>query len=79
MECQEILKILSDYVDGELSENRCAEIRKHMEECSRCRKFAETFRESLELARKLERKQAPQSVCESVLRAFREARAGKGN
>ncbi len=72
MECRELSDILSDYMDGELSEAQCAEIQEHIKACPHCRGFVETFRKSLELAHELERKPVPQSVCELVMRAFRE-------
>ena len=71
MKCEEILNILSDYVDGELPEAQCAEIKEHMKACSHCREFVETFRKSLDLTHKLDHKHPPENVCESVLRAIR--------
>ncbi|NOY22369.1 MAG: hypothetical protein GXO70_02500 [Acidobacteria bacterium] len=79
MKCEEILDILSDYVDGELARGQCQRIQEHLEVCPHCREFVETFRESLEIAHGLDKKLPPQDVCESVLQAFRESCRKKNN
>jgi len=74
VKCKEILDILSDYVDGELTEGQCGQIQEHLKDCSRCREFVETFRESLELAHNLDKELPPKNVCESVLQALKKVR-----
>ena len=41
-ECRELLKDLSDYVDGDLDETLCLEIEQHMAECDNCRVVVDT-------------------------------------
>ena len=47
--CHELLKSLSDYMDGELSAELCAEIERHMHGCDRCRIVVDTLRKTVEL------------------------------
>ena len=47
--CRELLRSLSDYVDGELDESLCQEIEKHMAECDRCQIVIDTLRKTIEL------------------------------
>ncbi len=47
--CRELLKSLSDYVDGALDESLCLVIEKHMAECDRCQVVVDTLRKTIEL------------------------------
>jgi anti-sigma factor RsiW len=47
--CRDLLKSLSDYVDGELDESLCAEIERHMADCDRCQIVVDTLRKTVEL------------------------------
>lgn len=47
--CRELISTLSDYVDGELSEELCAELEQHMKNCQRCRIVVDTMRMTIEL------------------------------
>jgi len=49
--CRQLLYYLSDYVDGELEENLCAEIEKHMLECERCQIVLDTLNKTIYLYR----------------------------
>ncbi len=48
-ECQKYIPGLSDYIDGELSPELCAELERHMEGCERCRIVVNTTRKTIEL------------------------------
>jgi anti-sigma factor (TIGR02949 family) len=47
--CRELLSSLSDYIDGELSENLCAEIERHMAGCENCRIVVDTLQKTIDL------------------------------
>ncbi len=47
--CQSLLGFLSDYVDGELSEELCREIESHASECENCRVVLDTLRKTISL------------------------------
>ncbi|PKO20588.1 MAG: hypothetical protein CVU38_19330, partial [Chloroflexi bacterium HGW-Chloroflexi-1] len=42
--CSDTLGTLSEYLDGELDEQFCAEIERHMAECGNCRIMVDTLR-----------------------------------
>jgi anti-sigma factor (TIGR02949 family) len=46
--CKSLLGTLSDYVDGELSEELCNEIEKHIAECEDCRIVVDTTRKTID-------------------------------
>jgi len=48
-QCRELLTSLSDYVDGELDEELCARIERHMEGCERCQIVVDTLRKTVYL------------------------------
>ena len=45
--CKALLGYLSDYVDGELSEELCREIESHAAECVNCRIVVDTLRKTI--------------------------------
>ena len=45
--CRELLKNLSDYVDGELDQALCVEIERHMLDCDDCRVVVDTLRNTV--------------------------------
>jgi anti-sigma factor RsiW len=49
--CMDRLGSLSDYLDGELDEELCAEIERHMAECGNCRLVVDSLRKTIALYR----------------------------
>jgi anti-sigma factor RsiW len=47
--CRDLLESLSDYVDGELSENLCAELERHLHDCDNCRIVVDTLQKTIDL------------------------------
>lgn len=47
--CRHLLKELSEYVDGELGAELCAEIERHLAECENCRIVVDTLRKTVYL------------------------------
>ena len=69
MTCRELFERLSEYVDGELSQELCEEIRQHMDGCNPCVNFAKTLRTTAELCRRLPSQPIPSEVA-ADLHAF---------
>jgi anti-sigma factor RsiW len=69
MTCRELFERLSEYVDGELSQALCDEIRRHMEGCDPCVACAKTLKTTAELCRRLPSKPIPPEVA-ADLRVF---------
>ena len=53
--CRHMLGDLSDYLDGEASDELCAEIERHMDGCEECRIVVDTLRKTVFLYRELPR------------------------
>ncbi len=68
MTCRELFERLSEYVDGELSQEICEEIRRHMEGCDPCVAFAKTLKTTADLCRRLPSHPIPPEVA-GALRA----------
>jgi anti-sigma factor RsiW len=49
--CLRILRQLSSYIDDELSENICEEIRRHLGACPHCETFVTSLRQTVSLCR----------------------------
>ena len=47
--CKHLLGNISEYIDGELSEELCREIEKHLEDCENCRIVLNTTRRTIDL------------------------------
>jgi len=47
--CKDLLGNLSDYIDGELSEDLCQELQRHMAGCENCRVVYDTLTKTVYL------------------------------
>ncbi len=66
MSCRELFEKLSEYVDGELDEELCREIRTHMQDCDPCVAFANTLKKTADLCRRLPEQPMPAEVAENL-------------
>jgi predicted anti-sigma-YlaC factor YlaD len=57
--CQEVLALLSDYLDLDLPAEACKQIENHLAECSPCEEFAESLRKTVALCRTFEPRTMP--------------------
>lgn len=49
--CKDLLNIFSEYVDGDLAAEFCAELERHLAECENCRVVVDTLRRTIYLVR----------------------------
>ncbi len=68
LECQEVFARLSEYIDGELPEDLCTELSKHIDGCAPCVEFVESLRKAKALCREFPPGQKPGPL-NSALRA----------
>ena len=47
--CQQLLGNLSDYIDGDLSDELCQELQRHMADCENCRVVYDTLTKTVYL------------------------------
>jgi len=79
--CRDYISGLSDYLDGELDAQLCAEIEKHLAECENCRIMVDTLRQTVKLCREGREEKLPPSLetrLNDILRARWEKKFGKG-
>lgn len=51
IDCERLVEVLSDYVDGELDESLCSVLEKHIAGCENCRVVVDTLRKTIQLYR----------------------------
>lgn len=67
MECEDIIKLLSDYIDGEIEDTMEEIIKEHIEECEKCLSLLRTMEKTIFLSRSiLKEKKVPKSVIKRV-------------
>ena len=68
-ECLHLLDALSDYIDGDLGDELCAELESHLTECENCRIVVDTLRKTITLYRSTSQEAiVPVEVRERLLR-----------
>lgn len=65
--CKKIMECLSDYMDGEASEQLCKMVEKHIEECEECKCMVENIKITIEMLRALPEEEIPEDIEKSVL------------
>jgi len=49
--CKRLIENLSDYIDGELEPELCADLEKHLEGCNNCRLMVDNLKMTVKLCR----------------------------
>jgi mycothiol system anti-sigma-R factor len=49
LHCEEFVNTISAYVDGDLSDELCAELDKHLSECDNCRIVVNTLKKTIDI------------------------------
>lgn len=61
--CKEFVETISSYVDGDLSEELCAELDKHLSECDNCRIVVNTLKKTIDIYhQQAEKEKTPKEV-----------------
>ena len=76
--CEEILAVLSEYIDGELPEDLCEAIQAHNGNCPPCQAFVETFTKTIELVRKQPAEPLPPAVKAELAAALKRCQDALG-
>ena len=72
--CQEIVELVTDFVDGALPQHETTLFEVHLAFCTGCRTFVEQIRSTSALAARLTDDELPAHVREELLHAFRDWR-----
>ncbi len=76
VECKEYLDWLSDYIEGELDLDLCAELERHMAACGDCRIVVDTLRKTISLYRNYGHEDVPPEAQERLYAVLNLPRPG---
>jgi anti-sigma factor RsiW len=76
LSCREMVELVTDYLEGALSEVERARFDAHIGGCDGCTAYLEQMRTTVRLTGRLTREQIPAESLEALLRAFRGWRSG---
>jgi anti-sigma factor RsiW len=68
--CHHLLNDLSDFVDGEASDEICAKIKEHMAGCNKCRVVVDTLRKTMTFYRQLPNPEIPGTARERLYKVL---------
>ena len=74
MPCQELVEVLTDYLDGVLGERDRLRLEAHLEECDACSAYLDDFRMLIAAAGRIEPEQISPDLEAGLLSAFRDLR-----
>ncbi len=74
--CQELVELLTDYLEGALTPAVRARFEAHLAGCRGCRAYLAQARRTIELSGRLTEVDVPEATRERLLRAFRTWKAG---
>lgn len=66
MKCEDLLKALSDYIDGEIDPSICEEFEKHLRDCEPCKIVVDTVRKTILLYKGTEVYELPCELKERI-------------
>jgi predicted anti-sigma-YlaC factor YlaD len=75
MNCRTLVELVTDYLEGALSEGEGIAVEAHLAECEGCTAYLEQFRTTIRLTGMLTEEQIPVETREALLRVFRSSRA----
>ena len=70
--CQQLVELLTDYLEGALPRRRERAVKAHLEECGDCSAYLEQFRTTIALTGRLREEDVPPEIMDELLAAFRE-------
>ncbi len=72
MKCEEMLRMLNDYVDGEIDPAICDQFESHLEDCNPCQIVVDTIRNTIKLYKDGEVFEMPLAFREKLHQTLRE-------
>ena len=70
--CQELVELVTDYLEGALSRSERARFERHIAACPHCPVYLEQIRTTVAAVGRLESDAIPPAAREELLRAFRD-------
>ena len=69
--CLEMFEKLSEYIDGELDHETCAEIQKHADKCVACFSCLETLKRTVAICKNIKEKPVPPELSKKLKELIR--------
>jgi len=69
--CQDIVVLVTDYLEGALPQDRAAAVERHLVMCDGCAVYLEQMRETIRIRGTLRQEDVPDEVMDVLLDAFR--------
>ena len=76
MPCQELVEVITDYLEGALPERDRIRFEEHLAVCAKCREYVEQFRRTIQAVGSIRDEDLDSRVRESLVAAFRGWRDG---
>jgi anti-sigma factor RsiW len=76
LSCQELVELVTDYLEGALSEEETARFESHIGLCDGCNVYLEQIRQTIEVTGSLSVDELSPEAVRALLDAFRSWRAG---
>jgi predicted anti-sigma-YlaC factor YlaD len=70
--CQELVELVTDYLEGALSAEEVAHFEEHLELCDGCRYYVEQMRITIATVGRIEESDVPDDLRADLLAAFRD-------
>ena len=72
MDCNELVELVTDYLEGELPPSDMERFEAHLEECEACATYIEQIRQSVAVVGTLREETLPQGAANALLAEFRD-------
>lgn len=79
MPCREIVEVITEYLEGTLSEPDRTRFQEHLAVCSPCRTYLDQMRETIAALGKLTEDEIPEGDKQELLTLFRNWRSSEGH
>ncbi len=77
MTCREVVELMTDYLEGALSEDDRRRFEAHIAGCDGCREYLAQLRRTIAIAGRLDDEPVPPELEADLIRAFRDWRRPK--
>jgi anti-sigma factor RsiW len=74
--CQEVVELVTDYVEQALPADEAAVFEEHLNSCDRCGWYVDQVRKTIDVVGQLRAEAVPDDTKEQLLTAFRDWRRG---
>ena len=78
MDCNELVELVTDYLEGKLPPSDVERFETHLEECEACATYIEQIRQSVAVVGTLSEETLPQGAVDALLAEFHDWKRARG-